>query len=108
MVNSRAKGYRVERKIRQLFEKHGWLVIRAGRSLGDADLLCLKNKKCMLLQIKSTAKEKFYYYGFAGKNISGFPFYLVVDFGYGDIRILPPKRSVTKNEGNNIKEFLNK
>src|SRR3972149_7306060 len=99
MVNSRQKGYRVERKIRLLMEKHKWLVIRAGRSLGEADLICLKSKKCILLQIKSTKKKKFYYYGHMKKDISGFPFYLIVDFGYGNMRILPPTSIVASNEG---------
>jgi Holliday junction resolvase len=106
MVDSRAKGYRVERKIRLMMEKHGWLVIRAGRSLGEADLICLKNRKCILLQIKSTTKNTFYYYGLKPRAIAGFPFYLVVDFGYGDIRMTTPKQIVRKTDGKNFVEFL--
>jgi Holliday junction resolvase len=49
---SKRKGYRVERKIRQIFESNGWRVIRAGASLGEADLVCLKKSKFILMQIK--------------------------------------------------------
>jgi Holliday junction resolvase len=103
---SKKKGYRVERKIRILFEKYGWKVVRAGASLGEADLICLKNKKCVLLQIKSTRKKVFYFYGELLKEIEGFPFFLVVDFGYGNIRILKPVKKVTQDSGKPLKDFL--
>ena len=63
MVVSKKKGYRTERKIKNIFEKYGWKVIRAGASLGEADLVCIKNKKCLLIQVKSTRNKIFYYYG---------------------------------------------
>ncbi len=106
MFSSKKKGYRVERKIRLLFEKHGWLVVRAGASLGEADLICLKNGKCIMLQIKSTMKKTFYYYGFMKQAIEGFSFYLVVDFGYGKIRILSPQKKVSIVDGAPLDEFL--
>lgn len=106
MFYSKKKGYRVERKIRLLFEKNKWKVVRAGASLGEADLICIKDGKCVLLQIKSTRKKIFYYYGYMKNKIEGFPYYLVVNFGYGKIKILEPKRSVTPNDGLNIKNFL--
>lgn len=105
MLNKR-KGYRAERKIRLVFERNGWVVIRAGASLGDADLICLKNKKCILLQIKSTNKKTFYYYGYNKENFEGFPFYVVVDFGYNRIRVLHPKKVVTLVDGRSLKEFI--
>jgi hypothetical protein len=105
---SKKKGYRVERKIRILFERYGWKVVRAGASLGEADLICIKKKRCILLQIKSTRKKSFYYYGALVKNIEGFPFFLVVDFGYGNIRILRPIRKVMLNSGEDLKDFLEK
>lgn len=108
MVVSKKKGYRVERKIRKLFEKHGWRVVRAGASLGEVDLICIKNKKCILLQVKSTNKEVFYYYGFSSKNFEGFPFYLIIDFGYGKIRITKPKQKITLEDGQDIENFLAK
>ena len=96
----------MERKIRLLFEKYGWRVIRAGASLGEADLICIKNKKCILLQVKSTRKKIFYFYGDLLKQIEGFPFFLVVDFGYGNIRILRLKKKVLPSSGTLLKDFL--
>jgi Holliday junction resolvase len=105
-MSSKAKGYRVERKIRLEFEKRGWIVVRAGASLGEADLICLKAGKCLLLQVKSTRKDTLYYYGLKKQTIAGFPFYLVVDFGYGFIRVLKPKEKVRREDGVSIEEFL--
>jgi len=107
-VFTKMKGYRVERKIRIMFEQNGWIVIRAGASLGEADLICLKKGKCALLQIKSTKKKIFYYYGWMNNRFEEFPFYLVVDFGYGKVRILKPKQKVLPEDGLDIKEFLYK
>ena len=106
MIHTKMKGYRAERKIRILFEKNGWRVVRSGASLGESDLICIKHSKCILLQIKSSKKKNFYYYDYMSDKLEGFQFYLVVDFGYGKIRILPPQRKVTKEDGEEIKEFL--
>jgi hypothetical protein len=105
MLNKR-KGYRIERKVRQFFEKNGWKVIRAGASLGEADLICFKKGKCVLLQIKSTKKKKFYYYEYIGQELEGFPFYLVVDFGYGKTRIMRPIRIVEPKDGQDLNDFM--
>ncbi|MBI2084172.1 MAG: hypothetical protein HYT70_00960 [Candidatus Aenigmarchaeota archaeon] len=105
MLNKR-KGYRVERKIKLLLEKHGWTVVRAGASLGVADLISIKNKKCILLQIKSTNKNTLYYYGYDRASFEGFPFYLVVDFGYGKIRVMHPKKVVGVTDGVDFNKFL--
>lgn len=105
-MHSKRKGYRVERKIRLLFQEFGWKVVRAGASLGEADLICLKDKKCVLLQIKSTSKKTFYYYDYNESTIEGFPFFLVIDFGYGKIRILSPKQKVKISEGQILDDFL--
>jgi len=107
-MSVRVKGYRTERKIRLMFEKYGWKVIRAGASLGEADLVCIKAGKCILLQIKSTKKKVFYYYDYMGKKLEKLPFYLVVDFGYRKIRIIPPKRKVKITDGLNLYDFLKK
>ena len=96
----------VERKIRMFFQKFRWTVIRAGASLGEADLICLKNKKCILLQIKSTSKKSFYYYGYNNSIFEGFPFFLIVDFGYNKIRVLPPKGKILISDGKSLDEFL--
>ncbi len=106
MMRNKRKGYMVERKIKILFESHGWRVIRAGGSLGEADLVCIKAGKCIFLQIKSSKKEKFYYYGYMGDKLEGVPFYLVVDFGYSKIRLTVPLKKVGKEDGQDVKDFL--
>jgi len=106
MVVSKKKGYRTERKIKNIFEKYGWKVIRAGASLGEADLVCIKNKKCLLVQVKSTRNKIFYYYGYKAKRLEGFPFFVVVDFGYGKIIITKPKQKITIKDGEPLEEFL--
>lgn len=108
MIHAKRKGYRIEWKIKNILEKHGWRVVRAGGSFGEADLIGIKNGNCMLLQIKSTKKNKFYYYGTTAEMIEGFPFYLVIDFGYGKIRVLKPKKQVLISEGTGLENFLSK
>ena len=108
MVFAKKKGYRTERKIREIFEKYGWKVVRAGGSLGEADLICIKNKKCLLFQVKSKKTKKLYYYGYMKDKFEGFPFYLIVDFGYGNIRVVKPKKIIKVNDGIELKKFLNK
>lgn len=105
MLLSKSKGYRAERKVRAVLEKYGWNVVRAGASLGHADLICLKRNKCILLQVKSTKKKTFYYYGYMKKRLEGFPFYLVVDFGYGKIKIITPQKKIETWDGQAIEEF---
>ena len=105
---TKRKGYRTERKIRIMLENRGWRVIRAGASLGEADLICIKKGSCILLQIKSSKKEVLYYYGYLKKQLDGFPFYLVVDFGYGKIRIMHPKHKATISDGESLEDFLTK
>jgi len=106
MPFAKRKGYRVERKIRFFFHKNGWNVVRAGASLGDADLICLRDGKCLLLQIKSTKKKILYYDGYMKSYLSGFPFYLAVDFGYGKIRVLKPQKKVKPADGQDINDFV--
>jgi Holliday junction resolvase len=106
MPNNKKKGYRVERKIRLLFEKHDWKVIRAGASLGEADLICVKRGKCIFLQVKSTKNKVFYFYEYMDNKLEGLPFYLVVDFGYGKMRILHPKKTVGIDDGMQLEDFF--
>lgn len=103
---AKRKGYRVERNIRILFESRGWKIVRSGASLGESDLICFKSGKCILLQIKSTKKKKFYYYDYMEKKLQGFPFFLIVDFGYGKIRVLHPQKIVSMSDGRDISDFL--
>ncbi len=105
---AKKKGYRTERKIKLKFENAGWKVLRAGASLGEADLICIRGGKCILLQIKSTRKKTLYFYDYMKKELEGFPFYLVVDFGYGKIRILNPEHKVGAQDGEGLEEFLQK
>lgn len=105
MLN-KVKGYRVERKIKLLLIEHGWKVVRAGGSLGEYDLIAFKNRRCIFFQIKSTSKDKFYYYGYPKADYEGFPFKLVVDFGGGTIRVLSPEKSVSKDTGEDILDFV--
>ncbi len=107
MIKAKAKGYRSENKVRHLLERKGWKVLRAGSSLGDADLICIRKGKCIMLQIKSTNKKKLYYYGYMKDTYEGFPFLLVVDFGYGNIRIMKPTNAVKDNTGTPIEDYLN-
>ncbi|MEM5843271.1 MAG: hypothetical protein QXL97_00965 [Candidatus Aenigmatarchaeota archaeon] len=100
------KGYRSERKIRKILEKNKWLVIRSAGSYGNADLICFKNKKCIFLQIKSTKTKTLYYKGYMKDNIEGFPFYIVVDFGYNKIKIFKPKEKLNIDEGEDFLNFL--
>lgn len=106
MVDSRKKGYRTEYKIRKMFESAGWKVVRSGASLGQADLICFKNGTCIMLQIKSTSKKKFYYGEYMEKMLEGFEFYLIVDFGYGKVRILHPQKIVSRENGQSLSEFI--
>lgn len=106
MSSSKAKGYRSERKIKLIFEEHGWKTVRSGASLGEADLICIKGGRCLMIQIKSTKKKKLYYYEYFGPKLEGMEFYLIVDFGYGKIRILPPAKVSTPEDGEDLREFL--
>jgi hypothetical protein len=38
----------------------------------------------------------------------GFPFFLVVDFGYGNIRMMVPTNVVKDDSGIQIEDYLNK
>ena len=102
----KSKGYRVERKVKLLFQNAGWKVIRAGASLGEADLVCIKDGQCVLIQVKSTKKDVLYYYEYCNEFFEGFPFYLVVDFGYGKTVLTKPKKKVTASDGVRIKNFF--
>ena len=108
MPHNNARGYRVERKIRMMFEAAGWKVVRSGASLGESDLICVRGGKCAMLQVKSTKRKKFYYYEYMQPTLEGFPFYLVVDFGYGKIRVLEPGKIVSPTDGEDLKDFLSK
>ncbi len=52
MKNPKAKGTRIEREIKRIFEKHGFKVIRSAGSLGLADLLVYHPRFTLSLQVK--------------------------------------------------------
>ncbi|MCL5009535.1 MAG: hypothetical protein M1433_00945 [Candidatus Parvarchaeota archaeon] len=105
-MNNKAKGYRVERKMKLILEAHGWKVVRAGGSLGEYDIISFKDGKCIFFQIKSTNKKVFYYYGYSHGTYESFPFKLIVDFGRGCIRVLTPKKVVHSNDGEDFITFV--
>jgi Holliday junction resolvase len=107
MKNPKRKGYLAERKVRMIFQEHGWATVRSGGSLGPADLVCLGEGRCILIQVKST-KKKAIYTGETLSEIQGFPLYVVVDFGYGNIRVFKPGEKAIREEGIPLREFLKK
>lgn len=100
------KGTYVERKIKQMFEKKDWIVIRSTGSFGKADLVCLKKGKVLFLEAKSTGKKVIYYKGYSKDDLEGFPFFVIADFGYGALKILKPKHVIKPSDGIYLKEFL--
>jgi Holliday junction resolvase len=102
------KGYRAERNIKLTFIKRGWKVVRAGGSLGEYDIIAFKDGKCIFVQIKSTSKNKFYYYGYMEDTYEGFPFRLAVHFDRGKTRITIPQKVVSQEDGIDLEEFLDK
>jgi Holliday junction resolvase len=105
MKHSKRKGYLAERKVRMILNEHGWTTIRSGGSLGSADLVCLWRGRCILIQVKSTSKSTFYTSRIP-TEIQGFPLYVVVDFGYGNIRVFKPGEKATENGGTPLSKFL--
>lgn len=105
-MKTKYKGYRIERKLKQSLEREGWVVVRAGGSFGKADLVCIKKGVCVFFQVKSTRRDRIYYKGYMGKTLEGFPFYIVVDFGYGNIEVFEPASILKKGEGEKFEEFI--
>lgn len=61
--NPKAKGARFERKSKALLESQGFMVVKSGGSLGEADLIAIRSGEVQLVQVKSgtnrmTKKEK--------------------------------------------------
>ncbi|MBO3841604.1 MAG: hypothetical protein FGF48_04225 [Candidatus Brockarchaeota archaeon] len=108
MAPPRRKGYLAERKIRMFLHKYGWTTVRSGGSLGPVDLVCLRRGKCILMQVKSTSKRLLYVHGSIPREIEGFPLYVVVDFGYGDIRVFTPGEKISRQGGIRLREFMKK
>jgi Holliday junction resolvase len=61
---STRRGIQRERQVKALLEGQDWFVTRAAGSLGDADLVALKDgKRPMLIEVKSTAAGPFHSFG---------------------------------------------
>lgn len=102
------RGYLAERKIRAFLRRYGWMTVRSGGSLGPADIVCLRKGKCILIQVKSTKKNSLYAKGPVPKKIEGFPLYVVVDFGYRNVKVFAPDEKISREGGIPLEEFLEK
>ena len=100
------KGYRFEYQIKKKLEKDGWLVVRSGRSLGIADLIAIKDRMVLFLQLKATKGKIFYYKGEMRDEIQGFPFRLVVRFDRRKTIVTEPKKKITPEDGIEFSRFL--
>jgi len=105
-MNSKLKGYLVERKVRKAFEAAGWMTIRSGGSQGPADLVCLKAGRCILIQVKATRRRSLRVEGLP-LEIQGFPLFLIVDFGYNRIKAFKPGDLVSRSRGMPLDSFIN-
>lgn len=54
-----SRGHDRERQVRAWFEARDWFVVRAAGSLGDVDLVCLRDGYTpMLVEVKSSSKTR--------------------------------------------------
>ena len=59
-----ARGRRREKELQKRLEAQGYFVVKAGGSLGDADLVVMKaGEKPRLVEVKSTAAGPFHSFG---------------------------------------------
>jgi Holliday junction resolvase len=62
-----SRGHTRERQVRKLLEDDGWFVCRAAGSLGDADLVALRDNqgdcRAWLIEVKSTARGPYHGFG---------------------------------------------
>jgi Holliday junction resolvase len=59
-----SRGHDRERQVKRLLEGEDWFVARAAGSLGDADLVALKDgKRPRLIEVKSTAGGPYEHFG---------------------------------------------
>lgn len=64
MNSSKRKGSRFELKSKALLTADGWMVTKAGGSLGAADLVALKaGERPLLVQVKATAAGPWHSFG---------------------------------------------
>lgn len=106
MKNPKAKGTKSEYKVRDLFEKRGWFVIRSTGSFSPVDLVCIKKKRVILVQIKSSSKKIFYLKEKIPDKIEGIKTILVIDFGRYGLKVARSKKKIKVTEGIKLEEFL--
>lgn len=59
-----ARGRAREREVKKKLEADGWFVIKAGGSLGEADLVALKSgQRGWMIEVKSTTAGPFHSFG---------------------------------------------
>jgi len=59
-----ARGRAREREVKKKLEADGWWVVKAGGSLGEADLVALKaGQRGWMLEVKSTSAGPFHSFG---------------------------------------------
>jgi len=87
MKNPKAKGSRVERGIKKLFEEAGFQVVRSAGSLGVADLLAQRGPLVLNLQVK--ARKTFSLYSWFAENLQE-PDALVLKANYRPPLIVMP------------------
>lgn len=106
MKNPKAKGTKSEYKVRDLFEKRGWFVVRSTGSFSPVDLVCIKKKRVILVQIKSSSKKVLYQKEVVPNRIEGIRTILVVDFGRYGLKVAKSKKKIKVSDGIKLEEFL--
>lgn len=66
-MKAKAKGSRVEREVRKLFEAHGWKVVRSAGSFGESDLYIHNKEIGISLGIQVKARKSLQVYSWLGK-----------------------------------------
>ncbi len=101
------RGTRSEYLVRDMFRKHGWVVVRSGGSLGPVDLVCMKDGVVRLVQVKSCKASSMYFKEDIPDKITGFQVLVIVNFGRGNIRVIPHhKRKASKRDGTLLGYYL--
>ena len=105
-VSAKRRGTKSEYMVRDIFRAAGWAVVRSGGSLGPVDLVCVRHGRVMLVQVKRNTTGYLYLGRDIIKRVQGFPVKFVVDFGKGNVRVVPRKISVTPRDGILLRKFL--
>jgi Holliday junction resolvase len=66
-MNMSNKGTRKERKIRDIYEKAGWIVVRSAGSQSPFDLICWKDNEMHIIQLKY-GSDRYLKYGFKAEE----------------------------------------